>query len=216
MALLAARALTDAGRLPLAGWRNGSGHLVFVVVWLVLILSTGQSLAESWQSADDAVARLAAGDVLLLRHALAPGFGDPDNFRVDDCATQRNLDDRGREQARSIGDWLRARGIDRADVYSSQWCRCLETAELLDLGPVKPLSGLNSFFQRTADRAPNLASLRRFLAERGPADTPLVLVTHQVTISALTGLFADSGGGVVATLGPQGELFSVARIAFGD
>jgi len=72
--------------------------------------------------ADDAVAeRLREpGAVLLIRHALAPGIGDPDGFRLDDCATQRNLNDEGRQQARAIGDWLRGRGIAQARVYSSQ------------------------------------------------------------------------------------------------
>src|SRR5688500_16468822 len=72
----------------------------------------------------------------LLRHALAPGIGDPAEFRLDDCATQRNLSAAGRDQARAIGERLRAQGITQAEVYSSQWCRCLETARLLDLGAV--------------------------------------------------------------------------------
>jgi hypothetical protein len=76
--------------------------------------------------ADDAAAeRLREpGAVLLIRHALAPGIGDPENFQLGDCATQRNLSDEGRQQARAIGRWLRSRGIQHARVYSSQWCRC--------------------------------------------------------------------------------------------
>jgi len=95
---------------------------------------------------DDEVARRLhdGGTVLLIRHALAPGIGDPDGFRLDGCATQRSLSDEGRRQARAIGDWLQARGIGQARVYSSQWCRCLETAALLDLGPVTELPALNS------------------------------------------------------------------------
>ena len=72
----------------------------------------------------DALRRLTeGGHVLMIRHALAPGTGDPPEFRLGDCATQRNLDERGRTQARAIGDWLRARGVTAAEVYSSQWCR---------------------------------------------------------------------------------------------
>ena len=119
--------------------------------WLLLMVAA----VSTWPLlADDAVAeRLQEpGAVLLIRHALAPGVGDPDGFRLDDCATQRNLSDEGRRQARAIGDWLRARGIGQAHVYSSQWCRCLETAALLDLGPVTELPALNSFFERRQDR----------------------------------------------------------------
>ena len=74
--------------------------------------------------------------ILMIRHAHAPSTGDPANFRIGDCSTQRNLDDRGRKQARAIGDWLRSKSITSARVYSSQWCRCLETAELLEMGSV--------------------------------------------------------------------------------
>jgi phosphohistidine phosphatase SixA len=166
--------------------------------------------------ADDAVAaRLREpGAVLLIRHALAPGIGDPDGFRLDDCATQRNLNDEGRRQARAIGDWLRGRGIAQARVYSSQWCRCLETATLLDLGPVTKLPALNSFFERRQDREPILAALREFLATQPRDGSLLVLVTHQVTISALSDTFADSGTGVLMALGESGRLERVGPLAF--
>jgi broad specificity phosphatase PhoE len=167
--------------------------------------------------ADDAVAeRLREpGAVLLIRHALAPGIGDPDGFRLDDCATQRNLNDEGRQQARAIGDWLRGRGIAQTRVYSSQWCRCLETAALLDLGPVTELPALNSFFERRQDREPILAALREFLATQPRDGGLLVLVTHQVTISAVSGTFADSGTGVLMALGEGGRLERIGTLAFG-
>ncbi|MDJ0740426.1 MAG: histidine phosphatase family protein [Gammaproteobacteria bacterium] len=168
-----------------------------------------------WAQPQDGVALLrAGGHALVLRHALAPGIGDPDNFRVDDCTTQRNLDDSGRAQARAIGDWLRARGIERARVYSSQWCRCLETARLMDLGPVTELPALNSFFERRQDRAPNLAALKDFLARQPRDGAPLILVTHQVTITGLSGEFAESGTGVVVAIDADGAVRSVARMDF--
>jgi len=143
------------------------------------------------------------GHVLLLRHAVAPGFGDPPGFRLGDCATQRNLDERGRAQAVAIGDALRARGIRDARVYSSQWCRCLETASLMKLGPVTPLPALNSFFERTQNREQNLTALRDFLGEQ-PADGPLlILLTHHVNIQAVTGFNVGSGEGVVLQLQPE-------------
>lgn len=92
--------------------------------------------------------------VVLLRHALAPGTGDPPSFQLADCTTQRNLSDAGRQQARDIGQAFRQQGVEVDRVLSSQWCRCLETAELMEVGPVEPFAPLNSFFQdrRTADR----------------------------------------------------------------
>ena len=99
------------------------------------------------------------GHVLMIRHALAPGTGDPDNFRIGDCATQRNLNDEGRKQARQIGQWLREQSIASAKMYSSQWCRCLETARLIGLGPVSELKALNSFYERPEDRTPHRRGL---------------------------------------------------------
>jgi broad specificity phosphatase PhoE len=137
------------------------------------------------------------GRVLILRHALAPGVGDPANFRLGDCSTQRNLDATGRKQAVALGQRLAQAGIGSARVFSSQWCRTLETARLLALGPVTELPPLNSFFELAENRDSNITALRRFLAKL-PADGPLVvLVTHQVTISAITGVYASSGGGVI-------------------
>jgi len=184
--------------------------------FLVLLMGLGAA-TTAWSGDDQLVQRmLAGGDVLLIRHATAPGTGDPEGFRLGDCTTQRNLSEPGRKQARAIGDWLRDRGIERARVYSSQWCRCLETAELLDLGPVVELPGLNSFYERPQDRDPNLAAIRNFLEARPPRREPLILVTHQVTISALTGEFTASGHGVLATLGKGGALRTVGRLGFGE
>ena len=110
-------------------------------VWgcLLVCLPGLITLAMAGVDSDQAemIARMkAGGHILMIRHALAPGTGDPANFRIGDCSTQRNLDDRGRKQARAIGDWLRSKSITSARVYSSQWCRCLETAERLEMGSV--------------------------------------------------------------------------------
>jgi len=183
------------------------------VLMLITALGWGATLAAA--EAPGAVERLQGGDVLLLRHAIAPGFGDPEGFRVDECSTQRNLSEAGRRQAKAIGAWLRARGVHQAQIYSSQWCRCLETAELLDLGEVSPLPALNSFFESPADREPNLRALRSFLASYTPRhNQPLVLVTHQVTVTALTDIFPGSGEGVVATLSGDGGLRDFTRLGF--
>jgi broad specificity phosphatase PhoE len=140
------------------------------------------------------------GRVLILRHAQAPGVGDSESFALRDCSTQRNLDSTGRAQAVELGKRIVRAGVARAKVYSSQWCRCLDTARLLDVGTVEELVALNSFFRRPQDRAGRLAALRAFLAKLPVDGLPVILVTHQVTITALTGHDAASGGGVVVAL----------------
>ena len=136
------------------------------------------------------------GHVALMRHALAPGFGDPDNFRVDDCTTQRNLSAEGRQQARDIGQRFRDNRVDNVRVFSSQWCRCLDTARLLGLGEVTPYPGLNSFFQDRDREAMRTAETWELIGARGGGPS-LVLVTHQVNITALTGVVPQSGEIVV-------------------
>lgn len=144
------------------------------------------------------------GRLLMLRHATAPGNGDPPGFQLADCATQRNLDAEGRRQAIALGERLARAGIVRARVYSSQWCRCLETARLLNLGPVEPLPALNSFYPRPDEREPRLATLKEFLASLPTDGPPVVLVTHQFTITAFTAGPTPSGGGSLFQLNGSG------------
>jgi phosphohistidine phosphatase SixA len=142
----------------------------------------------------------------MLRHANAPGTGDPANFRLDDCATQRNLDPAGQAQALALGQRLAQANVRQARVYSSQWCRCLDTARLLNLGPVEPLPALNSFYAHAPQQRENtLAALRAFLAGLPTTGDPVVLVTHQFTINAFTGEGTASGGGSVFELNGTGE-----------
>ena len=176
--------------------------------WLVAAF-TGQLVlgATPGQASDAAaLAELAKpGRLLMLRHALAPGTGDPANFKLGDCSTQRNLDAVGRAQAERLGARLRAAGITRAKVYSSQWCRCLETARRLDLGPVEELPLLNSIYQRPQERETRIPALRAFLAKLPTGNTPVIFVTHQFTISEFTGGGTGSGGGTVFALNGTGE-----------
>ena len=140
------------------------------------------------------------GTVLFMRHASAPGFGDPDDFYVNDCSTQRNLDETGRAQARSIGAKLAVADIKFSAIYSSYWCRCFETAQLLGLGTVIPFDGLNSFFQNHAPRDATLTKLRQKLESLSPSAPASLMVTHAVTIRAITGLSVASGGVVIYDL----------------
>jgi len=153
------------------------------------------------------------GRLLMLRHANAPGNGDPPHFRLDDCRTQRNLDSAGRAQARSLGRKLVIAGVKRARVHSSQWCRCLETARLLGLGPVEELPALNSFYPTPEDKQARIASLRAFLSAQPPDGPPLVLVTHQFTIAELTGGATPSGGGALFQLDGTGSPRLIGSIA---
>ena len=128
----------------------------------------------------------------IMRHALAPGMGDPPDFRLNDCDTQRNLSNAGREQAIKIGKELRRNGIIHASVFSSQWCRCLETADLLGFGRVEELSVLNSFFQQYDKAEAQTQALRNWLG-RQDLEGAVILVTHQVNITGLTNVFPASG-----------------------
>ena len=156
------------------------------------------------------------GHILMIRHAFAPGSGDPANFRIGDCSTQRNLDDRGRKQAKAIGKWLRLNGITSARIYSSQWCRCLETAKLLEMGSVTELPALNSFFELTQNREPNLKALRKFIAEQPSDGDLIILVTHFVTISAIANESVSSGEGVLLKLKDDAPYEIVGRLNFGN
>ena len=131
-------------------------------------------------------------NILLMRHALAPGFGDPDAFDVTQCSTQRNLDSQGRAQAIAIGEKFKKSGVTFDTIFSSQWCRCIETAELLKMGPVQEFVGLNSFFQRYAKSDETLQKLEQKLSSLDP-DGLYLMVTHQVVIQAVAQLSVSSG-----------------------
>jgi phosphohistidine phosphatase SixA len=147
------------------------------------------------------------GYVLLMRHALAPGIGDPENFNVNDCSTQRNLNDEGRKDAREIGSWLKRRDVKIFRVESSRWCRAKETAQLLDIGKVRPNKNFDSLF-RDPDPAnhPQTAAIKKRIFNHRNTRGILVLVGHAVNIQTLTGTSVASGEGVLVRATPQGDL----------
>ena len=161
--------------------------LLFLITWLF------SGLAIAAETRFD-------GTVIFLRHALAPGNGDPKTFDLNDCRTQRNLDETGRRQARAIGKRIAAAKLNLAGIYSSEWCRCLETAQLLDLGAVTPFDGLNSFYQNHAPRDATLAKLTVKLSNLPRDGAPVIMVTHYVTIQAVTNIAVPSGGAVLYDL----------------
>ena len=188
------------------------GYLLVCFSGLITLAITGVDSGHA-----EMIARMkAGGHILMIRHALAPGTGDPANFRIGDCSTQRNLDDRGRRQAKAIGDWLRSNGITSARIYSSQWCRCLETVELLEMGAVDELPALNSFYELTQDREPNLKALRTFIAQQPSDGILIILVTHFVTISAVANEAVSSGEGVLFELNKDAPYEIVGRLNFGN
>jgi len=165
--------------------------------WLVVISGS----AESANLSDKQLINMARdeGVVFLMRHALAPGMGDPQNFDVNDCKTQRLLSEEGRTQARVVGEKFRQSGLKSARVKSSQWCRCKETAKLLKLGVVEEIQFLNSFFDTPERERSQTTALRKWLFEQASL-RGLILVTHQVNITALTGVVPSSGELVVIRL----------------
>jgi phosphohistidine phosphatase SixA len=192
-------------------------HSVFFVtrVWLVSLLFITCFIipAAGDLYANESViwnALKSGNHFALLRHAIAPGMGDPPHFEIGKCSTQRNLSNEGRNQAVEIGERFRANGIDKARVFSSQWCRCLETAKLLALGPVHELPALNSFFQRYERRESQTQMVKEWLAKQDLTE-PLVLVTHQVNITALIKVYPASGELVIVGQSKPGEFIVVGR-----
>lgn len=149
------------------------------------------------------------GQVVLMRHAVTtPGVGDPDGMVLADCSTQRNLSDEGRAHARQVGEAMRARGVPVAQLISSPWCRCLETARLAFGKEPEVSQALSNLFGRTDPQGRQVAQLR-VLASRKPVSGNVVMVTHGSTISAITGISPATGEMVVVT--PQGDgKFAVA------
>lgn len=180
------------------------GLSVFVVTCvLATIVGSGSANARDlWTDL-----RTIDGIAILYRHALAPGGGDPADFDVTDCATQRNLSDAGRQQARDMGKQLRAKRVPIARVVASPWCRSSQTAELMDIGPVTELARLGSVFQANARVAARReASTRKLLARHRNREGVLVLVGHQANIIDVTDVAPASGEGVVVRSLPNGRL----------
>jgi phosphohistidine phosphatase SixA len=167
------------------------GWLIALTVVLLTAFApqtgAGEGEDQLWRSL-----RAGGEHFALLRHALAPGSGDPDGFIFGDCTTQRNLSAAGRRQAERIGQRFRQQGIFTLPLYTSQWCRCTETARLLDLGEPTILPALNSFFRENDQQEERTSQLRQWLLEQD-LSRPILLVTHQVNITAFSGVFPGSG-----------------------
>jgi len=173
------------------------------------LLATSVSVAaqDAWPALNQ------AGAIVLFRHATAPGIGDPANFKMNDCSTQRNLDDRGRAEARQLGEQFRSRKISVGAVLTSQWCRGRETARLaFGSEAVKDEPAFNSSFRTSAEIGDTQTAQARALLSRWRGPGTLVVVTHQVNITALTGVVPASAEGVVLRPAADGSLQVVGRV----
>ena len=138
--------------------------------------------------------------VFFMRHALAPGNGDPENFKLDDCSTQRSLSKEGINQASKIAKELKKYNVKFTKVYSSYWCRCYETVKSMGLKNYQLHSGLNSFYQNHVSKKEVMKDLRNLISSLGKKQGPDLFVTHYVVIGSYTKIFPDSGGIVVHDL----------------
>lgn len=179
-----------------------------VLKWLMLgVVMTGSFQA----SASELSESLKKSDaVLLMRHALAPGIGDPAGYKLQDCKSQRNLDATGRAQAQKTGQWLKAQGVGNALVFTSAWCRCKETAENLAFGTPVLEPSLNSFFDDMRQGPQSNVNLQKFIVGqlKSKGDKALILVTHHVNIAEFTGENVGSGDMVLAKVNSAGKLVS--------
>ena len=136
------------------------------------------------------------GKLIFIRHAYAPGSGDPDNFNLNDCSTQRNLSNEGRNQAKNIGEFLKKNKIKIEKVISSEWCRCKDTSSLA-FGSFETKNFLNSFYSSkfAKNKKSQMLKLRKYI-KNFKSKKNLVLVTHYVVISEALN-YAPSSGEIV-------------------
>ena len=161
---------------------------ILSIIVLFLILNT-HSLAN-----DLVLASLQDGKKLIfIRHAIAPGNGDPENFDIMDCNTQRNLDEKGIQQSKKIGLYFKKNKIKIDKVLSSQWCRCKDTAKIA-FKKFKTFNALNSFYDEkfAANESNQIEDLKKYI-KKWDSDKNLVLVTHYVVISSILGIASSSG-----------------------
>ena len=134
------------------------------------------------------------GKIVFIRHAYAPGGGDPDNFVIEDCSTQRNLNQQGIDQSISMGQEFSKRDIPIQQVYSSQWCRCKDTASYA-FGDYQELTSLNSTFEGEyrQNHQHQIKELKELIVRWDDTEGNLILVTHYVIVGGTLGYYPSSG-----------------------
>jgi phosphohistidine phosphatase SixA len=160
-----------------------------ILLILFFILYTQNLFAvDQWESAKE------GNKIILIRHSLAPGSGDPTGFKIRDCNTQRNLNQLGIEQSKKIGKLFKNKNIPVDKVLSSQWCRCKDTAKYA-FGNFKEFSALNSTFQPPFDRNKlgQIKEIKKFVKNWNGKGKNLILITHYSIITAVTSSSPSSG-----------------------
>ena len=167
--------------------KNIVPRLTLLVILFVILFST-QKLEASWKPAQE------GNKIILIRHSLAPGGGDPVGFKINDCKTQRNLNRAGISQSKKIGKLFKKNKVPIDQILSSQWCRCKDTAKYA-FGDYKEFTALNSTFQFPYNRneAKQLKQLYSFVKKWDGKGKNLVLVTHYSIITAITNAVPSSG-----------------------
>ena len=161
-----------------------------VIIFFIGILNINNSAFSD----DKILKSLKEGKKLIfIRHAIAPGNGDPNNFDINDCSTQRNLDEKGIEESEKIGLFFKNNKIKIDKVLSSQWCRCKDTAKYA-FKNFETFNALNSFYDEkfAANEAKQIKDLKNYI-KNWNSDKNLVLVTHFVVISSILNTGSSSG-----------------------
>ena len=158
--------------------------LIFIIIFLPINSFSSEKIINSLKNGKK---------VVFIRHAIAPGNGDPDNFDILDCSTQRNLNEKGRDQSKKIGEFFRSNKILFDKVLSSEWCRCKDTG-IIAFGDIETFSALNSFydarFSKNKDKQIN--QLKEYI-KNWDGKKNLILITHYVVILEILGLGITSG-----------------------
>jgi phosphohistidine phosphatase SixA len=186
----------------------GVARLVIAALLATASISPAFAQADAWALLKQ------PGHVVFMRHSDAPGsggFGDPPGYRLDDCASQRNLSEEGRAHASRTGEAFRKHGIAFDRVLTSPWCRCKETARLALGKEAEIYEPLSNLVGRSEHRDEQVKALKGYLAGLRP-DTRALLVTHGIVISALTGVSPASGEMVIVKIGPRGEPTVAGRL----
>lgn len=181
--------------------------------WLAALCSALLALAPSAADADEKLWSLLqkGGHVVLMRHAVTtPGVGDPPGFRLEDCSTQRNLTDGGRQDAKRVGAAFRARGAAIERVLTSPWCRCVETAKLA-FGNAETSTALSNLFTHPENRDRQVREMKQLVVR--PKTGNRVLVSHGATISALAGVSLDTAEMLIVTPQAQGGFVVQGRLS---
>ena len=170
-------------------------NVISLLAYVLIFLFTSQLNAsnQAWNLAQE------GNKIILIRHSLAPGGGDPPGFKINDCKTQRNLNRTGINQSKKIGKLFKKNKVPVDQVLSSQWCRCKDTAKYA-FGNFKEFTALNSTFQSPYNKneGKQLKELYKFIKKWDGKGKNLVLITHYSIITAVTNSVPSSGEIVIA------------------